>query len=359
MKWFKTIKTYSSQNKVRYALFKRNFKYIKCFALALCFPIMINAGESYCECPCSESLSIKNPEIEQNLVIDYLYFRAIEDTLKYGETNFNLRAPTHAIEQDFSYNSGVRATVNIPTYDRWLLSGSYTYFRAHPSKVTASDPTGNIFANLVVPTYFSPVNQQVTNLSGEWGLKMQIFDVLFKSGLVLGKSFELEPFFGLQGCSVKQQVDVHYAYFRPRTSLAPPKEWKVSVEVSGIGPELGTEVKLLLPCQISFFARGGISCLLGSFNMHTDYGDLLNCPPSQKISLKDHKLRLFSAVQLQLALSKWWCTSRSSELELTIGWETQMWWRQMRMNWFSTLAFPPDGSDLTLHGPFARLSLGF
>ena len=185
---------------------------------------MINAGESYCECPCSESLSIKNPEIEQNLVIDYLYFRAIEDTLKYGETNFNLRAPTHAIEQDFSYNSGVRATVNIPTYDRWLLSGSYTYFRAHPSKVTASDPTGNIFANLVVPTYFSPVNQQVTNLSGEWGLKMQIFDVLFKSGLVLGKSFELEPFFGLQGCSVKQQVDVHYAYFRPRTSLAPPKE---------------------------------------------------------------------------------------------------------------------------------------
>ena len=64
----------------------------------------------------------KNPEIQQNLVVDYLFFRAIEDTLKYGETNFDLvPPPSHDIEQDFSYNSGVRATINIPTYDRWLL----------------------------------------------------------------------------------------------------------------------------------------------------------------------------------------------------------------------------------------------
>jgi Legionella pneumophila major outer membrane protein precursor len=331
--------------------------------LTLCaIPAMTSAGESYgYPDECCDVLLVKNPEIQQNLVVDYLYFRAIEDTLKYGETNFGLiPPPSHDIEQDFSYNSGVRATINIPTYDRWLLSGSYTYFRAHPSKVTANDPTGNIFANLVVPTYFSPVNQQVSHLSGEWELKMQIFDVLFKKGLMIGKSFLIEPFFGVQGCTVKQTVDVHYTFFNPRTSLRPPQKVKGVSRVSGIGPELGAEFRLVFPCQISLFARGGVSCLLGSFKMHTDYGNLLGCSSSStQISLKDHKLRLFSSMQLQVALSKWWCTSRNSELELTVGWETQVWWRQMRMNWFSTLAFPPDGSDLTLHGPFIRLSLGF
>lgn len=359
LKYLKAIRKTNGQTKLGAALSKMNINYVKYLIVVLCIPIVISAGESYYECPCGDVLSVKRPEIEQNLVVDYLYFRAIEDTLKYGETNFNLSAPTHAIEQDFNYNSGVRATVNIPTYDRWLLSGSYTYFRAHPSKVTASDPAGNIFANLVVPTYFSPVNQQVTNLSGEWTIRMQVFDILFKKGIVIGKSLQVEPFFGLQGCSIKQQVDVDYIYSKPRASLAPPQKVKGISRVSGIGPELGTEVKLLFPCQISFFARGGFSCLLGSFKMHTDYGNLLNCPVSRKISLHDHKLRIFSVAQLQVALSKWWCTSRNSELELTVGWETQVWWRQMRMNWFSTLASPPDGSDLTLHGPFVRLSLGF
>ena len=331
--------------------------------LTLCaIPVMANAEVSYEHLEeCCDLLLVKNLEIQQNLNIDYLYFRAIEDTLKYGETNFSLvPPPSHNIEQDFSYNPGIRATISIPTYDHWLLSGSYTHFRVYPSKVIINDSTGNIFANLVVPTYFSPVNQQVSRLCGEWELKMQIFDVLFKKGLMIGKSLLIEPFFGVQGCTVKQTVDVNYIFFNPRTSLKPPQKVKGVSRVSGVGPELGAEFRLVFPCQMSLFARGGISCLLGSFKMHTDYGNLLGCSlSSTQISLKDHKLRLFSSMQLQIAFSKYWRSSLNFELELTMGWETQVWWRQMRMNWFSTLAFPPDGSDLTLHGPFIRLSLGF
>ncbi|WP_215217048.1 Lpg1974 family pore-forming outer membrane protein [Candidatus Rhabdochlamydia sp. W815] len=336
---------------------------MKYFILNLCaIPIMTNAGEFHGHLEeCCDVLLVKNPETQQNIVVDYLLFRAIEDTLKYGETNFRLiPPPSHDIEQDFSYNPGIRVTLNIPTYDYWLLSGSCTYFRADPSRVTSDDPTGNIFANLVAPTYFSPVNQQVSHLSGKWELKMQIFDVLFKKGLMIGKSFIIEPFFGVQGCTIKQKVDVHYTFFKPRTSLRPPQSVKGISRVSGVGPELGAEFRMVFPYRISLFARGGFSCLLGSFKGHTDYGDLLGCSSSStQISLKDHKLRLFSSMLLQIALSKWWCTSRSSELELTLGWETQIWSRQMRMNWFSTLASPSEGSDLTLHGPFVRFSLSF
>lgn len=310
------------------------------------------------------TLFIDKCSSKPSFTLDVLYFKAIEDSLKYGEndsnfSNYPISDNSKTIQQKFKYSPGIRVSLNLPAYDCWMLGFSYTHFSAIPQTTHAQNNDGALFGSLIAPVYYAPVNENVSNLSGKWTLRLESFDALLKKKIILDNSFLASIFMGLQGCSIHQKVNVNYTFFNPRPSLASPQSVRGYSSLFGIGPKMGAELKLIFPYAFSFFAKGSFSCILGAFKTTTKYSRPIISNAYDNISLKDNPMRICTVSELQMAFSKWWTTSNCIDIEFTIGWETQVWSRQMRMNWFNTLSSPPDGSDLTLHGPFANLSIWF
>jgi hypothetical protein len=61
----------------------------------------------------------------------------------------------------------------------------------------------------------------------------------------------------------------------------------------------------------------------------------------------------------QAGINKQWVFKRGASLEVALGWELQIWEKQLRLNYFSTFVSTPSGSDLSLYGPFFKANIGF
>ncbi|MBX9743673.1 MAG: hypothetical protein K2X08_00500, partial [Chlamydiales bacterium] len=88
-------------------------------------------------------------------------------------------------------------------------------------------------------------------------------------------------------------------------------------------------------------------------------GPIITVPQSGSAIVKDNVPLSFSMMQLQASLSKVFAIGNHSSLELLIGWETQFWWNQNRIEWYSSLTIPSGGANLSLQGPFGRIEYKF
>jgi len=128
----------------------------------------------------------------------------------------------------------------------------------------------------------------------------------------------------------------------------------------GVGPAIGVELAYFISEKFSVFFNGQFSCLAGGFDTKTLYQEFEPevTPPNSEIEIKNSEMRTSSVEQIQAGINKKWST-KSSFIEIAIGWEMQIWQKQMRLNYFSTFVSPPSGSDLSFYGPFFRLKMGF
>ncbi len=340
-------------------------------------------------CCCCNCINATAPLDNMGFYIDILYFKPIQDTLKYGEKNtFTMgpidpsfatyanpifsSPPGESVNQLFDYKLGVRANLQIPlNYDEWEFDLTYTYFHPLMPPSIAIDAAQFLFttlSNSYYPLANNSLNNQCGYINGVWRLKMDVGELELKRPFLVGKSLVIQPLLGIKTSLVRQHVQVKYqdyylgivgaTGFPPVTS---PQKVIGKSKVWGVGPELGAEMKFLIPRHFSFFLRGAFSCMLGRFNTTTKYTDFVTAVggATGATIIREKLTRLFSVAQLQGSVSKWWMLGKCSSLELMVGWETQVWWRQNRMNWFSTVALPPDGSDLTLQGPFGRVNITF
>jgi hypothetical protein len=92
--------------------------------------------------------------------------------------------------------------------------------------------------------------------------------------------------------------------------------------------------------------------------LETKYRDFLDAPSNSTVEIKDSERRVFTVEQLQAGLMKKWIYPKWG-FGVALGWEFQVWTRQMRLNWFNSFSTPPNGSDLSLYGPFLNLFLDF
>jgi hypothetical protein len=315
---------------------------------------------------------------------DALYFKAVQDNLKYAETNtMDLSPAGNSVLQKFSYKWGMRIGVNIPVYyDEWEVDAIYTYF--HPKMPTTTKIDGNQFLFMsLTQTYFPQVNNgsnvQCGFVQGDWHLKMDVVDSIIKRPFLIGKSLMIAPSFGIKGSLLRQHMVVYYnniyvingAVAGPLglSPLTNPLKVISKSEVFGVGPELGAEMKLLIPKEFSVFVKGSFSSMFGRFKTTTKYTNLLNyfgVYPNITVSnsninniMRENITRSFSMMQLQGAVSKWWLIGSNASLEILLGWESQFWWSQNRLNWFSTIALPSEGADLMVQGPFGQINFTF
>lgn len=292
-----------------------------------------------------------------------LYLKAIEDLLVYGQKI--PQVPTyepviHRVEQPFQYDVGVRANLDVPVfYDDWKVLASWMVFVAHPKPVYEYDENYGILANYAVPIVGSNGNSLVKEVSGKWGLTLNTAALEVQKVIDCHEKLALSLGIGTRFGWLKQTTEVKYAQFRVvSTSNDTPQKVIGKNEFIGLGPTVSLKALFRLPHNLGFFLGAGYSGMLGDFHLNTTYSNLLNTNDG-KIVVKDSLKRIVPYGQIQVGLSKAWVLQKNTQFELMLGWEQEVWWDQMRMNWFSNLVSQPDGADLTLHGLFLKSKINF
>ncbi len=201
-----------------------------------------------------------------------------------------------------------------------------------------------------------------SRITGKWSLKMDVIDIVCRRPFPVGDHTIITPIIGVKSSFIHQKVQVDYEFLSitypnlstPRSMLGLNRCW-------GVGPQIGVDVKMLLPKETSFVVGGVFSGMFGTFRPTTKYSNLTSeCgDQSGAFWLKDTISRVFVVSQIQGAFSRTWQVNKTGSLEFVLGWECQVWWRQMRLDWYSTVVYPPAGSDLYLQGPFMRAFLTF
>jgi len=296
------------------------------------------------------------PFANGNFTLDFLYWAALGDSIRYAMKNYiSYYAASPFVDQKIGYSPGARVSVFFPiSYDEWDVGFTYTYFYSTPPMVKVEDPQANLFASMNYPDIAGQAEQNVYYAKGKWKLKMNVLDLELRRPFVIGKSLMLQPMMGGKACFIRQLIDVHYLYAFPEYYTA--NRIRGFSKVWGIGPEIGCEMRLLLPREWSLSLKGALSALLGMFNGNTTYSEY----PSfdYESVLRENHTRFFEVGQMQACVSKWWKVKDDTALELMLGWESQIWWGQMRINWWATASMP-QVANLVIKGPFFRGSLNF
>lgn len=300
------------------------------------------------------------------LNLDFLFFKPIEDGLKYAETQTTNdfivsppSPPSRSIGQPFTYAPGVRIGAEFYLFDKWELEGIWTCLYHTPPSITVEDINANLCPGLSIPAFAAFPNSDAFSASGGWKLKMNVVNLELKRPFVPENSLCITPLFGVQGCYIQQNMHASYSILNVSANNTTAQKINGKSTVWGVGPEIGSELRMVMPRKWTLLLRGAVSYMAGKFDVTNRYSDLINVPSTSLVVLKEAEYRLFSAVQLQGSLSKWWQMSKCSTLELVAGWETQLWSRQQRFNWFSSIVLAPNGADLSLWGPFGRVSVAF
>jgi hypothetical protein len=302
-----------------------------------------------------------------NFSTDLLNWEGIEESMRYAMKNWSAEYPSSpAVNQKLGYDLGVRVSFAAPIdYDRWEAALVYTCFYNTPPATHVKDPTGNLFGNLNFPIISGNSLQTLYAAKGKWHLKMNVLDLELRRPIMIGESLLLQPSMCGKACFIHQRVNVRYSYVNHTDGSCPmdtsdstnANRIRAVSSVWGVGPELGLEMRFLIPKQFSLFLKGAFAAMYGIFDGHTLYSEYNGFDFESDLSEK--KTALFEFGQLQCGLSKWWKIKDDHSMELTVGWETQIWWGQQRMNWWSTTTLPPQGATLSVKGPFFRGSWNF
>ena len=335
---------------------------------------MPNPAEPAVHRPLNVSTIGMAPLSHGNLELDWLYWQASADSLRFAMTNNSTNlpsaddltpenVPSMMVDQKFGYNPGLRASVVVPIlYDEWEIGAVYTRFYSSSPSKHVSDPDGDIFTILDNTTWNA--NTSLTegySAKAKWSLKINAFDFEFRRPFVLGKSLMLQPVMGAKACFVRNLWDVYYVSTDlggQVNSVNPPQVVTFRSSLWCVGPKFGAAMRFLIPKQISLSIATDFALMVGNFKGATKYSQLIGLPDTVS-TFKSRKTRLHEVQRIECAISKWWSIKNDSSLELTAGYEVQYWWRQMRTTSYASVANPPGGSDLSLQGPFLRGSWNF
>jgi hypothetical protein len=293
---------------------------------------------------------------------DFLFFKAIEDSLNYAEKlpqNSTFSPKVKSVGQRFDYEPGYRVGA-VYSNNPWKFTMMWMHYDISPSSRQASESDFGLLATLATPVWGALGNSLVSQVKGHWKLQMNALDILLARVLCFNK-FSFTPLSGIKAALIEQKIHTQYKNFQIDfpDEVSPSKVTGKS-SFWGVGPTLGIELNYFIAKKFSIFFNGQLSFLAGNFNTKTLYQEFEPdvTPPDSEIDIKNSETRISAVEQIQAGIDKVWSAKRAF-IEIALGWEIQVWQKQMRLNYFSTFVSPPSGSDLTLYGPFLRLRVSF
>ncbi len=253
---------------------------------------------------------------------------------------------------NFDWQSGFRVGLgaHLP-YDGWDLYVNYTDFRPDDS----SHASGSVFPLLVYQGQF-PIGN-VTQADGHWKIEFQTLDVEIGRTYYIGKSLILRPNIGIRGAWIDQHS--HFDY--QGGDIPAGLEYTVhdKNDFKGAGIRAGINSNWYFGAGLSFNGDLFTSLVVGHFDLSQSQRQL----GIEVIDLDSDCNQLSPNAQMFLGLS--WDYNfyhNRCHFGLTLGFESQFWWRQNQMEHFTDSSLPiyvrPD-EDLAFYGINLKARIDF
>lgn len=239
-----------------------------------------------------------------------------------------------------------------PANTAWTIGATHTFFDADGAASVVRPDTGFLFSTLSHPFQ----NDSADTANATTKLRYSATDAELGYDFQVGKGLGVRLFSGLRFSDLNQSTAVVYNgrdYTNGKVDL--------SNNFSGFGPRIGAEAKVLLGGGFSLFSKGSVSLLFGELSSSFQETDRDGADVIAKVGRDRNQ----TVPVVDLAIGLDWVTalSRSSKLNLSVGYEYQQWFNAIDNIRFVDSASPgvfsASQSDLSLQGLFIKAGLSF
>ncbi len=306
----------------------------------------------------------ENPQrkIMTSVFAKALYIKVISEGIKYAETQPQtptLQPTMNSIDQKFDFSWGWQAGARLSFYNKFCVESIYSYLKALSPHIYKFDSNQGIIATLVIPVFASNGNYLVKEVSGFTNIDFNNLDINLKTPIIVTKYFEASPLFGFKGTIINQNTQVNYQDFQidfPNQNT--PQEVSAKSKMKWLGTTIGIEGDYEIGCGFGFNFTGAFSILAGNSHLKTYYKNLLLLPSESYILMEENSFQIVSSQKIDFSLSKK-IVSQKKYIKFEIGLDMQNWNRLVQANYFSTVVYPQQGSDLCFLGGFAGMDFSF
>jgi hypothetical protein len=239
-----------------------------------------------------------------------------------------------------------------PAGTAWEFGAAHTFLKGSDSESAVRPAGGFLYSTLSNPGG----NDRAETADAKAKLAYNVTDLDLGYRLPLSKDFEVKLLTGLKVSNLEQSLTANYQ----GVSYAPDGgRVRQENDFNGLGPKLGLELRAKLGGGLSVFGRGGAALLLGKST--TGFQETFGTTELANLNLR----RQTSIPAVEMALGVDWTAnlSKSSKLNLSLGYEYQHWFNALNSVRFVDNSNPglytENRSDLSLQGFFAKLGVAF
>lgn len=259
----------------------------------------------------------------------------------------------HILYQDQSFKPGFQVGLGWSGgWDGWGLYGEYTWVRGETHTSGTAPAPGATRVNgldvgqfgVWIPTSWFPsldvyLNNASTTLSSEWKYALDIADVELLRPSYIGTRFVMEPFFGLRGLWIRQNMDITTNVLPYTAGLTFPthREAHYNSHSWAVGPRAGLNGKWHFGYGFRFIGDASASLLFTQYEVHqnVDSPDPVQLPVVMEL---DDYNALRPNLELSLGLgwgSYFFC--RRMHWDLAATYDFSVFWEQNMMRYVADL----------------------
>lgn len=279
--------------------------------------------------------------------VDYLYWKPRQRGMDFAVSDLIIgdgavRGPVRALEQDS--NSGVRASVGGLFSSGWDLAFTYTYYDTDDRSVVTPGPFG-----LLLPTHFEPSLGLFGLSLADARSRLNFHDFCVDAGYWICPSdvVSLRLFGGLRGATVWQRFSVLYDPLADAPDLL-----EQSSQVDAFGVRLGSEIHWYIRDNVSLFARGAGSVLVG--DVHANYRQTIGNTVAVDTDVDHDYFDTIPVMEVAAGVNV-----HRNQVTIQAGYELATWFNLGLNVAADNYAGPVRNSDLGLDGFFVRLIWGY
>ncbi|NGX50923.1 MAG: hypothetical protein K1060chlam2_00775 [Chlamydiae bacterium] len=259
-------------------------------------------------------------------------------------TTLPLKGRTKDIDFGWSWGLRVGGGKNLE-FDRWDLSGAFTYYSSHVSGTARSGQ-----ASILIPLRGAVVTATgVTNAKSTYAMDLYNLDVELGRHYYISDKLSFRPFIGVKGARVDQRQVIRYTGGSLAQNTANIKDY---CDYSGIGTKGGINSRWHLGdgWHIDGLISGAL--LYGFFDI--EHRERVTPSHLDRIKLEDNKHRFVPMVQWRLGLT-WgsYFNVKENYVDLAVAYEGMYWWRQnqmLKIYEYTALRYDNFSEDLSMHG---------
>lgn len=273
---------------------------------------------------------------------DFLYWRADEDGLSYGQT---LRNQDYFKGKDphFRWSPGFRFGIGsqMGSSDQWDVSAVWTSFNTHArGSVDTHTTDPDLDDNFIFVPRWNPeiLGASAARGSADWKLRYHTIDVALGRNYFISRKLSVHPQMGLRGAWINQDYDAKYlAQFSTSfpsgltTSLL-PSSFDGDVDFKGVGMRANVDLEYHFTPHFAFCGNMGGSLFYGWFHVKEKFKGWFSQPQGSIIAnnttFDHHFQRTRANLEGALGFIIEGDMGASSHIRFTLKYEFSEWFSQ-------------------------------